>query len=91
MVTCLVALMSEMLVGALESASHQLGLTQVFVGVILVAIVGNAAKHSTAVIVAMKNKMDLAYGIAVGPACRLRYSFPHYSSLPVTSSGRRWI
>ncbi len=63
--TCLVALMSEMLVGALESASHQLGLTQVFVGVILVALVGNAAEHSTAVMVALKNKMDLAYGIAV--------------------------
>jgi Ca2+:H+ antiporter len=63
--TCLVALMSEMLVGALESASHQLGLTQVFVGVIWVALVGNAAEHSTAVMVALKNKMDLAYGIAV--------------------------
>ena len=51
-VTILVAVMSEMLVGALESASHQLGLTQVFVGVILVALVGNAAEHSTAVMVA---------------------------------------
>jgi len=65
-VTCLVALMSEMLIGALEPAAHRLGLTQVFVGVILVALVGNAAEHSTAVMVAVKNKMDLAYGIAVG-------------------------
>ena len=64
-VTCLVALMSEMLVGAMESASHQLELTQVFVGVILVALVGNVAEHSTAVMVALKNKMGLAYGIAV--------------------------
>lgn len=70
-VTGLVALMSEMLVGALEPASHQLGLTQVFVGVILVAIVGNAAEHSTAVMVALKNKMDLAYGIAVGSSLQI--------------------
>ncbi len=70
-VTCLVALMSEMLVGALEPASHQLGLTQVFIGVILVALVGNAAEHSTAVMVAVKNKMDLAYGIAVGSSLQI--------------------
>ena len=70
-VTGFVALMSEMLVGALEPASHQLGLTQVFVGVILVAIVGNAAEHSTAVMVALKNKMDLAYGIAVGSSLQI--------------------
>jgi Ca2+:H+ antiporter len=70
-VTCLVALMSEMLVGALEPASRQLGLTQLFIGVILVALVGNAAEHSTAVMVALKNKMDLAYGIAVGSSLQI--------------------
>jgi len=70
-VTCLVALMSEMLVGALEPASQQLGLTQIFVGVILVALIGNAAEHSTAVMVALKNKMDLAYGIAVGSSLQI--------------------
>ena len=70
-VACLVALMSEMLVGAIEPASHQLGLTQVFVGVILVALIGNAAEHSTAVMVALKNKMDLAYGIAVGSSLQI--------------------
>lgn len=70
-VTCLVALMSEMLVGAMEPAAHRLGLTQVFVGVILVALVGNAAEHSTAVMVALKDKMDLAYGIAVGSSLQI--------------------
>ena len=70
-VTCLVALMSEMLVGALEPAAHRLGFTQVFVGVILVALVGNAAEHSTAVMVALKNKMDLAVGIAVGSSLQI--------------------
>ena len=69
--TCFVALMSEMLVGAMEPAAHRLGLTQVFVGVILVALVGNAAEHSTAVMVALKNKMDLAYGIAVGSSLQI--------------------
>ncbi len=70
-VTILVAVMSEMLVGALEPAAHRLGLTQLFVGVILVALVGNAAEHSTAVMVAMKNNMDLALGIAVGSSLQI--------------------
>jgi Ca2+:H+ antiporter len=60
-----------MLVGALEPAAHRLGLTQLFVGVILVALVGNAAEHSTAVLVALKNKMDLAFGIAVGSSLQI--------------------
>ncbi len=62
--TLLVALMSEILVGAVEHASHFLGMNSIFVGVVLVAIVGNAAEHSTAVLVALKNEMDLAVGIA---------------------------
>jgi Ca2+:H+ antiporter len=69
--TGLVALMSEFLVGAVEEASHTLGLTEVFVGVILVAIIGNAAEHSTAVLVAMKNKMDLALNIAIGSSMQI--------------------
>ena len=69
--TILVAAMSELLVGALEHAAETLGLTQVFVGVILVALVGNAAEHSTAVMVAMKNKMDLALSIAVGSSLQI--------------------
>ncbi len=70
-VTIAVAVMSELLVGAIEPAAERLGLTQVFVGVILVALVGNAAEHSTAVLVAMKNKMDLALGIAVGSSLQI--------------------
>lgn len=64
--TIFVALISEFLVGTIESARHQLGLTEVFVGVIVVAIVGNAAEHSSAILMAMKNKMDLTLGIANG-------------------------
>ncbi|HMV50194.1 MAG TPA: calcium/proton exchanger [Blastocatellia bacterium] len=69
--TALVAVMSEFLVGAVEEASKSLGLTEVFVGVILVAIIGNAAEHSTAVLMAMKNKMDLALNIAIGSSMQI--------------------
>ena len=69
--TALVAWMSELLVGVVEEVSHVLGLTQVFVGVIVVAVIGNAAEHSTAVLVAMKNKMDLALNIAIGSSIQI--------------------
>ena len=69
--TALVAWMSELLVGVVEEASHTLGLTQVFVGVIVVAVIGNAAEHSTAVLVAMRNKMDLAMNIAIGSSIQI--------------------
>jgi Ca2+:H+ antiporter len=60
-----VAVVSEILVVSLEGASQTLGLSRVFVGVIVVAVVGNAAEHSTAVMMALKDKMDLALQIAV--------------------------
>jgi Ca2+:H+ antiporter len=69
--TAFVAWMSEILVGAVEAASHALGLTEVFVGVIVVAVIGNAAEHSTAVLVAMRNKMDLALQIATGSSIQI--------------------
>jgi len=69
--TALVAWMSELLVGAVEETSHVLGLSEVFVGVIVVAVVGNAAEHSTAVMVAMKNHMDLALNIAIGSSIQI--------------------
>lgn len=69
--TALVAAMSEVLVGAVEDASHALGLTELFVGVIVVAVVGNAAEHSTAVMMAWKNQADLAVGIAMGSALQI--------------------
>jgi Ca2+:H+ antiporter len=69
--TVLVAVMSEMLVATVEHASHFLGMNKVFIGVVVVAIVGNAAEHSTAVLVALKNEMDLAVGIALGSALQI--------------------
>ncbi|HKS04517.1 MAG TPA: calcium/proton exchanger [Chthoniobacterales bacterium] len=69
--TSVVALLSEFLVGTIESVRDSVGLTEVFVGVIVVAIVGNAAEHSTAILMAMKNKMDLTVGIAVGSSLQI--------------------
>ena len=69
--TAFVALISEFLVGAVESASQSLGLTEVFVGVIVVAIIGNAAEHSSAILMAMRNKMDLSLGIALGSSLQI--------------------
>src|SRR5262245_61540272 len=63
--------MSEILVGAVEEASVTLGLTKIFVGVIVVAVVGNAAEHATAVVMAWKNQADLAVHIALSSALQI--------------------
>jgi Ca2+:H+ antiporter len=67
----LVGFVSELLVRAVDEAGKALGLGKVFMGVVVVAVVGNAAEHSTAVLVAMKNKMDLAFGIAMGSSMQI--------------------
>ena len=69
--TALVAWVSEILVGSVEHAAHDLGMTNVFVGVIVVAIVGNAAEHSTAILMALQNKMDLSLSIAIGSSVQV--------------------
>ena len=69
--TALVALMSEFLVSAVQHTAEAFGMTEVFVGVILVAIIGNAAEHSTAVLMAAKNQMDLAMNIAIGSSIQI--------------------
>jgi len=66
-----VGVMSEKLVGAIEPVAEQFGMSEVFVGVILVALVGNAAEHSTAVLMAVKDKMDLAVNIAIGSSTQI--------------------
>ncbi|HEV3051023.1 MAG TPA: calcium/proton exchanger [Longimicrobium sp.] len=66
-----VAVMAEFLVGAAEATAERLGWSEVFVGVIVVAIIGNAAEHSTAIIMAAKNKMDAAINIAVGSSIQV--------------------
>lgn len=70
-ITVLVALCAEALVGSIEGLSQSWRLTHVFIGLILLPIVGNAAEHATAVTVAMKNKMDLAIGVAIGSSMQI--------------------
>lgn len=67
----LVGVMSEVLVGSITEASHSIGLSEFFIGVIVVAIVGNAAEHWVAVLVAIKDKMDLAVNIAIGSSSQV--------------------
>jgi Ca2+:H+ antiporter len=66
-----VGLMSEILVGSISDASEDIGLSEFFVGVFVVAIVGNAAEHWVAVLVAAKDKMDLAVNIAIGSSAQI--------------------
>lgn len=69
--TVAIVFMSEILVGAIEPTAEQWGLSELFVGVILVPVVGNIAEHLVAVQAAIKNQMDLALGIAVGSALQI--------------------
>lgn len=67
----LVGVMSEVLVGSITEASESVGLSEFFIGVVVVAIVGNAAEHWVAVLVARKDKMDLAVNIAIGSSAQV--------------------
>jgi Ca2+:H+ antiporter len=66
-----IGVLSEFLVGSTEEAVKALGLSQIFVGLILIPIIGNAAEHSSAVMMALKNRMDLAVSISVGSAIQV--------------------
>ena len=66
-----VAVMSELLVGAVEETARIFGMNEVFVGVILVALIGNAAEHSSAILMAARNKMDAAITIAIGSSIQV--------------------
>jgi Ca2+:H+ antiporter len=66
-----VGVMSEILVGSITEASASIGLSPFFVGVIVVAIVGNAAEHWVSVYFAVRNKIDLSINIAVGSAAQI--------------------
>jgi Ca2+:H+ antiporter len=69
--TALVALEAEILVGALEPALQDIGLSKFFVGLILVPIIGNAAEHSSAVMFALKDKVDVTLEIAIGSSTQI--------------------
>lgn len=69
--SALIAWMSEILVGSIEPVARQFRMTDVFIGVIIVAMVGNAAEQSSAVVMAMRNRMDLALSISVGSGIQI--------------------
>jgi Ca2+:H+ antiporter len=69
--TALVALMSEFLVGALEPTVESLGMSKLFVGLIIIPIVGNAAEHATAVFMAARDEMEIAVEIAIGSSTQI--------------------
>lgn len=69
--TVAVAWLSEILVGAIEPTAHELGLSDIFVGVFVVAILGNAAEHASAITAALKNRMDLSLSIAIGSSVQV--------------------
>lgn len=69
--TVAVAVMSEILVGSIEPLAESLGWTELFIGMIFVAIIGNAAEHVSAITVAIKGRMDLALQIAIGSTTQI--------------------
>lgn len=70
-VTILVAACAEYLVGSIDSIVASSGISKTFIGLILIPIVGNAAEHVTACVVAYKDKMDLAIGVAIGSSMQI--------------------
>ncbi|RDA86098.1 hypothetical protein CP532_1139 [Ophiocordyceps camponoti-leonardi (nom. inval.)] len=69
--TAIIALCAEFMVDSIDAVTRNGALSEEFLGLILLPIVGNAAEHATAVTVAMKDKMDLAIGVAVGSSMQI--------------------
>lgn len=69
--TILVAICAEYLVGSIDDLVESAGISKAFIGLILIPIVGNAAEHVTAVVVAVRDKMDLAMGVAIGSSIQI--------------------
>jgi Ca2+:H+ antiporter len=69
--TIAIVVMSELLVGAIEPTAKDWGLSELFIGVMLVPLIGNVAEHLVAVQMAIKNKMDLSLGVAVGSSIQV--------------------
>lgn len=70
-VTLIVAFCADYLVASIDSIVSDTGISKTFIGLILIPIVGNAAEHVTAIVVAMKDKMDLAVGVAIGSSLQI--------------------
>ncbi len=71
MTSVFVAFMSEILVGAVEETAKALGMSQAFIGIVVLAVVGGAAESSSAVAMGIKNRMDLSISIAIGSSIQI--------------------
>jgi Ca2+:H+ antiporter len=71
LVTVFIAWLSEILVGSVEGAAAEIGMSKIFVGIIIVAVIGTAAEHFAAVMAALRNRMDLSVGIAIGSSTQI--------------------
>ncbi len=69
--TAVVAVLSEVLIEAVEASIDELGLNELFLGVVVIAVIGNAAEHSSAVMLAWRNKMNLSVGIAASSSAQI--------------------
>lgn len=70
-ITVFISVLSDYLVDAIEGAADSMGMPVAFISVIILPIVGNAAEHASAIMFAMKNKMDLALGVAIGSSTQV--------------------
>ena len=69
--TIVIAIESELLVNSIGPVVHVLHMSKLFLGIIVIPIIGNAAEHSTALVTAMKNKMDISVNIAISSAAQI--------------------
>ncbi|MBI5223892.1 calcium/proton exchanger [Candidatus Micrarchaeota archaeon] len=69
--TVLLALVSEVFVGQIESIAHEFGLTELFIGAVIVAVVGNAAEHMGAIFFALKNDIELSINVTAGSSLQI--------------------
>ena len=69
--TVALALVSEVFVGQIETVAHQFGLTELFIGAVIVAVVGNAAEHMSAIMFALKNDIELSINVTVGSSLQI--------------------
>jgi Ca2+:H+ antiporter len=69
--TVTVAAISELMVGQVEAMTVDLGISEIFIGVVIIAIVGNAAEHSSAILMAWRNRTELSFHIAMGSSAQI--------------------
>lgn len=86
--TVLTSYSTDFLIDSIEGTVEKFDLSQEFIGIILLPIIGNAAEHYTAITVAMRNKMDLALGVAAGSSCQMALLVTPFTVLVGWAYGR---